>query len=213
MSAVLVEVSEDPVSRLQTYASIPGALMVEEVFDVHEESAGPEGVRLIRRELTTPYIKDYDRPDSEHPSRWSERFDVTRWGFLTGTINGRDVARAAIVWDAPGVDLLAGREDSALLWDIRVAPAFQRRGVGSTMFRAVEDWARQRGAVRLLIETQNVNVAACSFYQRQGCYLGGFQRFAYSAFPEEVQLLWFKELSGRTIFSPLDLAAHPIIDA
>lgn len=202
MTGLSVEVTEDPPSRLHTYASIPSALMVEEVFDVHEEHAGPDGVRLFRRELTTPYIKDYDRPDAEHPSRWSERFDVRRWGFLTGTINGREVARATIVWNAPGIDILEGHEATALLWDIRVAPAFQHRGVGSAMFRAAEDWARQRGATHLMIETQNVNVAACTFYQRQGCYLGGFQRFAYSAYPEEVQLLWFKVLTQENAVAP-----------
>ena len=179
-----VDVIEDPPSALNTYASIPSALLIEEVYDVYEEDAAPGGVQLVRRELTTPYIKDYDRPDSEHPSRWAERFDVSKWGFLTGAIGGREVARAAVAWD----------ERNAVLWDIRVAPAFQRRGIGSVVFRAAEDWARKRGALRLTVETQNVNVAACTFYARQGCTLESIHRFAYTAFPDEVQLLWVKDL-------------------
>ena len=57
-----------------------------------------------------------------------------------------------------------------------------------------EAWASREGARWLKIETQNVNVPACRFYARQGCSLGAAHRFAYPAFPDEVQLLWYKKL-------------------
>ena len=62
------------------------------------------------------------------------------------------------------------------------------------LFRAAEAWSRDRGCRQLKIETQNINVPACRFYLRQGCVLGGINRFAYREFPEEVQLLWYKDL-------------------
>jgi streptothricin acetyltransferase len=46
----------------------------------------------------------------------------------------------------------------------------------------------------LKVETQNINAAACHFYARQGCTLGGINRFAYPLLPLEVQLLWYKDL-------------------
>jgi len=57
---------------------------------------------------------------------------------------------------------------------------------------------RRRGlgrSPRLKIETQNVNVPACRFYQKTGCALGTSDRFAYPGQPGEVQLLWWKALT------------------
>jgi hypothetical protein len=48
--------------------------------------------------------------------------------------------------------------------------------------------------VELKIETQNTNVGACRFYERQGCELRAIHRAAYPQFPEEIQLLWYKDL-------------------
>jgi len=44
------------------------------------------------------------------------------------------------------------------------------------------------------VETQNINVPACSFYRRMGCTLGSIDRFAYAELPDEAQLIWLKEL-------------------
>jgi GNAT superfamily N-acetyltransferase len=66
----------------------------------------------------------------------------------------------------------------------------------AALFRAAEHWARARGCRRLKIETQNVNVAACRFYQKMGCTLGAIDRFAYPGQPAEVRLLWGKALAS-----------------
>ena len=39
-----------------------------------------------------------------------------------------------------------------------------------------------------------MNVAACRFYASLGCELGAINRFAYPSLPDEVQLLWYREL-------------------
>jgi hypothetical protein len=44
------------------------------------------------------------------------------------------------------------------------------------------------------VETQNINVPACRFYAKQGFALGAAHHFVYPALPEEVQLLWYKDL-------------------
>ena len=38
------------------------------------------------------------------------------------------------------------------------------------------------------------NVAACRFYVRQGCTLGAVNRLAYPNLPNEIQMLWYKDL-------------------
>jgi streptothricin acetyltransferase len=90
--------------------------------------------------------------------------------------------------------MLQGRRDLAALWDLRVHPEVRGKGVGSALFAAAEDWSRDHGCTQLKIETQNVNVAPCSFYVAMGCTLGGINRYAYNDMPDETQLLWFKDL-------------------
>ena len=104
------------------------------------------------------------------------------------------VGGAAVAVDTPGLTMLEGRRDLAVLWDIRVSPDARRQGVGSTLFENVEAWALLHGCRQLKIETQNTNVPACRFYERQGCHLRAIHRAVYPEFPEEVQLLWYKDL-------------------
>jgi GNAT superfamily N-acetyltransferase len=84
-----------------------------------------------------------------------------------------------------------------------VAPDQRGSGVGSALFRATERWAGDRGCGWLKIETQNVNTAACRFYQKMGCTLGGIERFAYPELPDEVQLLWWKALQAPATTNPV----------
>jgi len=61
--------------------------------------------------------------------------------------------------------------------------------------RAAERWASAHECVQIKVETQNTNAPACRFYQRRGCRLAKITRDAYPALPNEIQLLWYKELS------------------
>lgn len=94
--------------------------------------------------------------------------------------------------------MLEGRQDLAVLWDIRIAPQAQRQGLGRQLFQAAEAWARSRSCRWLKIETQNNNWPACQFYAHMGCELGYINRFAYPELPDELQLLWYKALSPTT---------------
>jgi hypothetical protein len=47
---------------------------------------------------------------------------------------------------------------------------------------------------QLKIETQNTNVQACRFYERLGCQLRAVDRAEYPELPQEIQLLWYKDL-------------------
>jgi GNAT superfamily N-acetyltransferase len=193
--AIPVQITEVQVTELDEYASISIAFEVPVVFDVLEQGGDVSDVVLSERVLGAPYVKDYDSIKGDAPNEWPIRFDVSNWGFLVAHIDGRRVGGAAIAFDTPGVDMLDGRRDVAVLWDIRIAAEARRAGVGSALFRRVEAWARVRGCRRLEIETQNINVPACRFYARQGCTLGAVNRSAYPDPPNEIQLIWFKDLS------------------
>ena len=58
-----------------------------------------------------------------------------------------------------------------------VRPDHRRRGVASKLFGAAVEWARERGCKQFKVETQNINVGACRFYQKQGCKLGAINLY------------------------------------
>jgi ribosomal protein S18 acetylase RimI-like enzyme len=192
----VIEIRVDSAANLAEYARVPIAFEVGEIFDVAVRDRGLGGIVVTRRRLEVSYVKDYDACEGESPAHWAKRFDVSNWEFFAAYAEGVRVGGAALTFDAAGIHMLEGRDDLAVLWDIRVAPEARGRGVGSSLFRAAEARAAARGCRQLKIETQNINVPACEFYARQGCELGAINRFAYPRFPNEVQMLWYKEF-GR----------------
>jgi ribosomal protein S18 acetylase RimI-like enzyme len=187
-----VEIVEESIAVAPELARIPISFEVESVFDVSAAGGGLGGLLLSERRLDAPYVKDYDAAEGEHPAQWAARFDVSNWGLLCARSNGTRVGAAVVAFNTRGVNMLEGRRDLAVLWDIRVSPEARGQGVGFALFRAAEAWAAARGCRQLKIETQNINVPACRFYARQGCVLGAINRFAYRELPDEVQLLWYK---------------------
>lgn len=187
-----VTIEEERAVSLEAYARISSAFEVRSVLEVSIED-DLRGVSLCERGLRSPWLKDYDGIEGG-PRAWPKRFDTARWFALVASAGGERVGGALLVHDDASIELLEGRSDLAVLWDLRVAPGHRGRGVGTQLFRAAEDWARERGCRELKVETQNVNVTACRFYARMGCRLGALDRFAYPDLPGEVQLLWFKTL-------------------
>jgi GNAT superfamily N-acetyltransferase len=195
-----------PVSdvRIET-SGIPGPLVAEYdaisiAFDVTSRLVPRRPnpglpFTLTEQPVEPPYVKDYDAI-GERPRDWAGRFDTSGWALLLARMEGECVGGAAIAWRTSGVDLLDGRSDLALLWDIRIAPAFRRRGVGRRLFEAAEDWARARGCRELKVETQNINVAACRFYAAFGCELRAIRQDADPQCPGEAQFLWYKALGA-----------------
>jgi ribosomal protein S18 acetylase RimI-like enzyme len=191
-----MNILEIPSSDLAHYAAIPIAFEVRTIFDVHLPENGLGGIHLVETAVT-PYLKDYD--ELETPLSWPDEFDISRWGlFLTvDDDSGQALGGAAVAWNTAGVNMLEGRSDLSVLWDIRIHPEARGQGLGKKLFTHAAEWSRQRGCVRMKIETQNINVPACRFYVAQGCHLGDIRRFAYQDEPSvahEVQLNWYLDL-------------------
>ena len=191
-----IEMRQESVTpgALDEHGRISIAFMVDRILEVTLADGGMGGISLTETRVADPYAKDYDTGTGGSPARWAERFDVSNWGLIGARQDGTRVGGAVLAFRTPDLYMLGGRDDIAVLWDIRVAPEQRGAGVGSALFRAAEDWAGARGCGWLKIETQNVNAAACRFYQKMGCTLGGIDRFAYPELPREVQLLWWKAL-------------------
>ena len=194
VSAVPVQIVEGSTSALRGYSEVSIAFRVESQFNVAAIRRGLGGWTLTEERVEPPYIKDYDESEDDRPARWLERWDTANWRVFSAYDGDRRVGGAVVATRTPGVHMLEGRDDLAVLWDIRVHPEYRRRGIGSELLSAASAWARDNGCKRLKIETQNINVSACRFYARFGCELRAIHRAAYTDTPREVQLLWYLDL-------------------
>ncbi len=192
----MIKIIEITAERLLEYSSVSIAFQVNEILTVKPVDSGLGGF-AFSPQLVPPYIKEYDAFGS--PLEWPSTFDISQWGIFLAysESNLNPIGGAAVAWNTNGVNMLEGRLDLAVLWDLRVQPEFRRGGVGKALFHWAADWARAKGCTKLKVETQNINVPACHFYASQGCMLGDVRRFAYEDTPlvaDEVQLNWYLNL-------------------
>ena len=189
-----IEIVEESAEVLPEYGQVPIAFMVQSRLRVETVDGGLGGLRLVEEEVDPPYCKDYDAFEEEGPCRWMKRWDLANWIVLSAFAGARRVGGATVAWNTNGVNMLEGRDDLAVLWDIRVHPDCRGQGIGARLFRRAADWARTRGCRQLKVETQNINVSACRFYARQGCILGAIDVYGYHELPDEAMLLWYLDL-------------------
>ena len=82
----------------------------------------------------------------------------------------------------------------AYINDIRVSKNFRGKGIGKALMQRAIEWARESDCIGLEVETQDVNVKACLFYEKLGFELGGFDMFRYKSSPkekDEIALNWY----------------------
>ena len=139
----MVAIHEEPIGNLQHHGEVAIAFEVTPLFKVEPVDAGLGGLVLDERPVEVPWVKDYDVADGG-PQSWASRFDVTSWGLLGAYDDKRRIGGAVIAFDTPNLYMLCGRQDLAVLWDLRVVPDARRLGVGSALFRASEAWVRER---------------------------------------------------------------------
>ena len=185
---------EEPIARLADHARVPISFLVDRRVEVGSIQPGADGPAWREVEVNRPFLKDYDAVEGNRPTEWAETWDVAHWGLISAFVDGNRVGGAVLAFDTAGLDMLEGRKDLAVLWDIRIDPRFRRLGLGQALFQASEDWARGRGCREVKVETQDINATACRLYSQRGCELRSIKRLAYPEFPDEIQLLWYKSL-------------------
>ncbi|MFP4344673.1 MAG: GNAT family N-acetyltransferase [Anaerolineales bacterium] len=191
------KIAEVGIAGLSEYAKVPICFEVRSIFEVELLEDGLGGMLLHERAVAAASVKDYDALPGGRPEDWPQEFDLRNWAIFLATERGRPVGGATVAYNTAGVNMLEGREDLAVLWDIRVHPDARGRGIGRALFRRAVTFARERSCSQLKVETQNVNVRACRFYAAQGCRLGVIHRYAYAGEPavaDEVMLLWYLDL-------------------
>lgn len=188
-----IAVHEQTMAAMQAYARVSTAFRVERRLVLSADPSAPSGVSLSEDAVVAPFVKDYDVLPGNHPTEWARRLDTARWRVFAAFVGDAQVGGAILILPKDH----AGVQTVAELWDLRVSPAWRRRGVARALWSTVEAAALAAGARALKIETQQINVAACRLYEAQGCVLDRVDAEAYPGLPDEVALHWHKALPTR----------------
>lgn len=187
-----IEIKEVTKEHLEEYAKIPMLVKVNSKFELKKVDKGLGGI-TFNEIVVAEYIKDLSLYDK--PLEWNERFDISNWGFLIAYDNDLPIGGATLAYDTEGVNMLSNRRDITVLWDLRVAPEYKSKGIGSKLFSYAVNWSKERNCKQIKIETQNNNVPACKFYAKQGAILAEINEYAYyGEDDEEVMFIWYLNL-------------------
>jgi len=77
--------------------------------------------------------------------------------------------------------------------DIAVARDYRRMGIGKKLIETAVKWAKEQKMPGFMLETQDVNLAACKLYASCGFILGGVDTMLYGNGPNkgEKALFWY----------------------
>ncbi len=178
------------------YDQIPMIVHVSSYYRIVKHDRGLGGFALVETPVK-PYIKDFRTVDDESISSWEKEWDISTWAFFMAFDGERPVGGATVATRTKEINMLSGRDDLAVLWDIRVADAYNHQGVGQALFDMAVNWSREQGLVQMKIECQNNNIPAVKFYHKQGTILAAIDEYVYYNDPEcrhEVQLIWYLDL-------------------
>ena len=177
------------------YDKIPMIVHVSRVYKIDKINRGLGGFTFTETPVE-PYIRDFCTGEDESVEQW-KRFDLSKWAFFMAFDGERPIGAATIASRDNEVNMLSGRNDLAVLWDIRVDDEYKHKGIGQTLFDMAVKWSRDTGLIQMKIECQNNNVPAVNFYHKQGAVLAVVDEYAYYNEPEyrhETQFIWFLDL-------------------
>ena len=190
------------VSYLPQYDLIPMLVHISAYYRIEKHNRGLGGFTLVETPVE-PYVKDFCSADDESVAQW-KRFDLSNWAFFMAFDNEQPVGGAAVAARTKKIHMLSGRDDLAVLWDIRVDDAYKHQGIGQALFDMAVIWSRSQGLRQMKIECQNNNVLAVKFYHKQGAILSAIDEYAYYnelKYRHEAQLIWFLDLYAGTVYS------------
>lgn len=190
----MIEFKEVDKSYFPQYDEVTQNVEVESIYAVKRIDSGLGGF-IFEEEKVTPYIKDLSV--YERAVEYEKTFDISNWRFYMAFDGDVPVGAMTVAGTTENLNMLFGRKDACVLWDIRVADPYKHQGIGQRLIDMAIDGARADGYKLMFIECQNNNVKACKFYKKQGALLSKIDMNAYEDEPgleKEVQFIWTLDL-------------------
>lgn len=181
-------------SFLELYDKVAMNVDVHSEYKVQRINNGLGGL-ILEEVQVEPYVKDLSI--YERATEYEKEFDITNWKFYMAFDGDIPVGAMTVAGPTKGLNMLYGRKDACVLWDIRIADAYKRMGIGQKLLDMGVSDAKKNGYQQMIIECQNNNVQACKFYQKQGAVLSKIDMYAYYLEPEirdEIQFIWYLDI-------------------
>ncbi len=190
----MITVKEVDKSFLALYDTVAMNVNVNSEYKVERIENGLGGF-ILKEVQVEPYIKDLSI--YERAAAYEKRFDIANWKFYMAFDGDVPVGAMTVAGKTERLNMLYGREDACVLWDIRIADAYKHKGIGQKLLDMGVLDAKRAGYRQMIIECQNNNVPACKFYQKQGAMLSKIDMYAYYLEPEvrnEIQFIWYLDI-------------------
>lgn len=181
-------------SYFEEYDRIPMLVHIKSILKVKKIENGLGGI-FLKETPVNEYLKNLGV--YEEATKYTKEFDITNWTFFMAFYDELPIGAGTVVSRTKNVNMLDGRDDMSVLWDIRVDDRYKRQGVGTKLFTMAVKWSKANGFKQMKIECQNNNVQACKFYHKQGAVLGKIDEYAYYNdinIEDGVQLIWYLDL-------------------
>jgi len=132
---------------------------------------------------SNPYEKKYDDEDIIH-------YDYQKYA------NDNDYAIYFYYCDSKCVGqiiLHSNWNKYSFIEDISVLRDYRGKGIGRALINTAIEWAKQNNLCGLMLETQDINLLACRFYNNLGMKIGAVDNMLYANFPtcEEKAIFWY----------------------
>ena len=181
-------------SFFPVYDQVTQNVEVRSIYQIKRIDSGLGGFQFEEVPVE-PYIKDL--AVYERATDYEKLFDISTWRFYMAFDGSKPVGAATVGGYTENCNMLAGRKDLCVLWDIRVLDGYKHQGIGQKLFDMAVAGGKEDGYKQMVIECQNTNVTACNFYKKQGAILGKVDMYAYyeeSGLENEAQFLWYLDL-------------------
>ena len=183
-------------AALSEHATISIAFVADQILEVRLLDGGLGGMALTQTAVTDPYVKDYDAIEGAGPQRWPGRFDVSNWALIGARRDGASAGGAVIATRTPGLHMPGGRDDVAVLQDIRVSPRELGEGIGSALFRAARGLGWRPRLPVAQDRDSECQRSGLPLLPEDGLHPGRHRPVRLSRPAAEVRLLWWKALAS-----------------
>ena len=139
---------------------------------------GTISYKLIKSE---PWQKKYEEQEIDVSKYVGSEKRIVFFAYREGEVVGQIILKEN--WNKYG-----------FIEDIRIKTQYKGCGIGKALMDKAKEWVAEKGLGGLTLETQNINVDACLFYEKCGFIIGGMDHCFYKQFPtvqNEVALYWY----------------------
>jgi ribosomal protein S18 acetylase RimI-like enzyme len=152
---------------LEICLQMNGDCVTDHVWQLAQKDR-PDQIVAILTDVRLPRetVAEYPRKPSDIIEMW-ESVDVVMVAEMFGTVCGFVDIRAE-PW-----------HDTAWISNLIVAQPHRRRGIGTELIHAANEWAAQRHLRTVMVETQSQNWPTTRFYQKLGFSFAGFTDHYY----------------------------------